>query len=52
MNTYEPSTLSVGGKKDDFNFKKGEIYTQPYKKELKIIGGNSNNRIEIFLKKL
>jgi hypothetical protein len=28
MNTYEPSTLSVGGKKDDFHFKKGEIHTQ------------------------
>ena len=39
MNTYEPSTLSVGGKKDDFHFKKGEIYTLPYKKEIKITGG-------------
>jgi hypothetical protein len=65
MNTYEPSTLSVGGKKYDFHLKKGEIHTQPYKKktELKITGGRpgaeaplkplqgfSKNRIEIVKK--
>jgi hypothetical protein len=42
MNTYEPSTLAVGdstltvgGKKKDFQFKKREINTLPYKKEKK-----------------
>ena len=30
-----------------FHFKKGEIHTLPYKKILKITGGNSNNKIEI-----
>ena len=31
MNTYEPQSLAVGGKKNDFHFKKGEIHTLPYK---------------------
>jgi hypothetical protein len=26
MNTYEPQTLSVGGTKDVFHFKKGKIH--------------------------
>jgi hypothetical protein len=33
--------------KKRFTFKKEEIHILPYKKEIKITGGNSNNRIEI-----
>ena len=40
MNTYKPLTLAVGdststvgGKKKDLHFKKGEIHTLPYKKK-------------------
>jgi L,D-peptidoglycan transpeptidase YkuD (ErfK/YbiS/YcfS/YnhG family) len=57
MNTYEPSTLAVGdstltvgGKKNDLHLKKEEIHILPYKKEIKITGGGSNNRIEIVKK--
>ena len=38
MNTYEPQSLAVGGKKDDFHFKKGKIHTLPFKKGIKITG--------------
>ena len=57
MNTYEPSTLAVGnstltvgGKKNNLHLKKEEIHILPYKKEIKITGGSSNNRIEIVKK--
>ena len=56
MNTYEPSTLAVGdstltvdGKKD-FHFKKGEIHTLPYKKEIKITGGSSKIELKLLKK--
>jgi len=57
MNTYEPSTLAVGnstltvgGKNNNLHLKKEEIHILPYKKEIKITGGSSNNRIEIVKK--
>ena len=56
METYEPSTLAVGGKYDDFHPKKSrpQIQRPPQKLPLKILkgkplsgGGASNNRIDI-----
>ena len=56
METYEPSTLAVGGKHDDFHPKKSrpQIQRPPQKLPLKKLkgkplsgGGASNNRIDI-----